>query len=199
MMSCRASGPQIETGYRQQRCSCYGISSRQRLEEECLQETHLDCERGAEEAGHAAHDLLNAHGLQQQRGTRAPACAKTLACSQELTCKCQDPPMSCAKVAHTAVCSYTGMPRTELQHTPACASNADALREPLQSSCADSHVCFAFYICAKTKKGPALIADEVDGAAHVDVNKIHIQRVVQQLRAAPHGIRKAPTHLQNCS
>ena len=41
-----------------------------------------------------------------------------------------------------------------------------------------------------------LVADEVDGAAHVDVHKTHVQVLVQQLRAAPHGVWKSPAHLQ---
>ena len=41
----------------------------------------------------------------------------------------------------------------------------------------------------------SLVADEVDGAAHVDIHKVDVQVLIQQLRAAPHGICIAPTHL----
>ena len=51
--------------------------------------------------------------------------------------------------------------------------------------------------CAPSKKGGlsqekaagALVADEVDGAAHVDVDKVDVDRLVQQLRAPRHRVR----------
>ena len=54
-------------------------------------------------------------------------------------------------------------------------------------------LCRRLAICSQQG---SLVADEVDGAAHVDVNKIHVQVLVQQLRAAPHGVWKSPAHLQ---
>ena len=43
----------------------------------------------------------------------------------------------------------------------------------------------------------ALVADEVDGAAAVDVQEVHLRLVRQQLGAAHHGVHIPPTHLHS--
>ncbi len=42
----------------------------------------------------------------------------------------------------------------------------------------------------------SLVADEVNGAAHVDVHKVHTQVLIQQLGAAPHGIWETTADLR---
>ena len=42
----------------------------------------------------------------------------------------------------------------------------------------------------------SLVADEVDGAPHVDIHKVHFQVFIQQLGTAPQGIRKPSADLR---
>lgn len=47
--------------------------------------------------------------------------------------------------------------------------------------------------------GDAPAADNVDGASHVDVHKVHTHVIVHQLAASRHRVWKAACHLDHCS
>ena len=78
-----------------------------------------------------------------------------------------------------------------LPKEPQLSSRLLVLRQGLCEVHQQSHAC-----TSAPEQASSLVADEVDGAAHVDINKGDVASVLDQLGTACHGISIAPADLQ---